>query len=178
MKKYLALVLSAFMLLAFAACARQPQPAISTDTQQILNPWTDYASLDEAETAAGYDLAIPDAVDGCSEKQFRALDADGDKMIEVIYASGEDEIARIRKAPGAEDISGDCNAPGAEDISGDCNAYAEQTELTSGDAAVTMKGADGLVQLAIWQADGYTYAVSVENGLTADAMAELVAQVR
>ena len=113
-----------------------------------------YASLDEAEAAAGFDLAIPDAVDGCSEKQFRALDADGDKMIEVIYASG------------------------AEDISGDYNAYAEQTELTSGDAAVTMKGADGLVQLAIWQADGYTYAVSVENGLTADAMAELVAQVR
>ena len=105
-------------------------------------------------------------MDGCSEKQFRALDADGGKMIEVIYASGENEIARIRKAPGAEDISGDYNA------------YAEQTELTSGDAAVTMKGADGLVQLAIWQADGYTYAVSVENGLTADAMAELVTQVR
>ena len=124
MKKYLALVLSACVLLAFAACARQPQPAISTDTQQIPNPWTDYASLDEAEAAAGFDLAIPDAVDGCSEKQFRAM------------------------------------------------------ELTSGDAAVTMKGADGLVQLAIWQADGYTYAVSVENGLTADAMAELVAQVR
>ena len=166
MKKYLALVLSACMLQAFAACARQPQPAISTDTQQIPNPWTNYASLDEAEAAAGFDLAIPDAVDGCSEKQFRAMDADGDKLIEVIYASGENEIARIRKAPGAEDISGDCNA------------YAEQTELTSGDAAVTMKGADGLVQLAIWQADGYTYAVSVENGLTADAMAELVTQVR
>ena len=58
-----------------------------------------YASLDEAEAAAGFDLAIPDAVDGCSEKQVRAMDADGDKMIEVIYASGEDEIARIRKAP-------------------------------------------------------------------------------
>ena len=67
---------------------------------------------------------------------------------------------------------------GGDDISGDYNVYAEQTKLTSGDAAVTMKGADGLVQLAIWQADGYTYAVSVENGLTADAMAELVAQVR
>ena len=57
MKKYLALVLSACMLLAFTACARQPQPAISTDTQQIPNPWTDYASLDEAEAAAGFDLA-------------------------------------------------------------------------------------------------------------------------
>ena len=31
-------------------------------------PLTDYASLDEAEAAAGFDLAIPDAVDGCSEK--------------------------------------------------------------------------------------------------------------
>ena len=74
-----------------------------------------------------------------------------------------------------------CGAPSAfrrYRSCGDCNAYAEQTELTSGDAAITMKGADGLVQLAIWQADGYTYAVSVENGLTADAMAELVAQVR
>lgn len=105
MKKYLALVLSACMLLAFAACARQPQPAIGTDTQQIPNPWTDYASLDEAEAAAGFDLAIPDAVDGCSEKQFRALDADGDKMIEVIYASGEDEIARIRQGPRAPKTS-------------------------------------------------------------------------
>lgn len=94
-----------------------------------------YASLDEAEAAAGFDLAIPDAVDGCSEKQVRAMDADGDKMIEVIYTSGEDEIARIRKAPGAEDISGDYNA------------YAEQTELTSGDAAVTMKGATALCSL-------------------------------
>lgn len=96
MKKYLALVLSACVLLAFAACARQPQPAISTDTQQIPNPWTDYASLDEAEAAADFDLAIPDAVDGCSEKQFRAMDADGDKMIEVIYAS-----ARMRSPASA-----------------------------------------------------------------------------
>lgn len=88
-----------------AACARQPQPAIGTDTQQIPNPWTDYASLDEAEAAAGFDLAIPDAVDGCSEKQFRAMDADGDKMIEVIYASGEDEIARIRQGPRAPKTS-------------------------------------------------------------------------
>ena len=164
MKKYLALVLSACMLLAFAACARQLQPAISTDTQQIPNPWTDYASLDEAEAAAGFDLAIPDAVDGCSEKQFRAMDADGDKMIEVIYASGENEIARIRKAPGAEDISGDYNAYDAQDVA-------------VGDVTVTMKSADGLVKLAIWQDGGYTYAVSVEAGCSADAMAELVSQI-
>ena len=43
---------------------------------------------------------------------------------------------------------------------------------------VTMKSADGLVKLAIWQDGGYTYAVSVETGLSADAMAELVSQIR
>ena len=53
--KKLFIALLAALLLAFAACARQPQPAISTDTQQIPNPWTDYASLDEAE-AAGTDI--------------------------------------------------------------------------------------------------------------------------
>ena len=101
-----------------------------------------------------------------NESLYREIHSVGHLAGSMLDRYIENEIARIRKAPGAEDISGDCNA------------YAEQTELTSGDAAVTMKGADGLVQLAIWQADGYTYAVSVENGLTADAMAELVAQVR
>ena len=154
MKKYLALVLSACMLLAFAACARQPQPSISTDTQQIPSPWTDYASLDEAEAAAGFDLAIPDAVDGCSEKQFRALDADGDKMIEVIYASGEDEIARIRKAPGAEDISGDCNT------------YTTIEEQTVDGHTVLCKGNDGLIYTATWTDGEYSYAVMCDAGMS------------
>ncbi len=176
MKKVFAFVLTAAVLLSLAACSTAAKtdradetPAAEqtqTDNTQIPNPWTDYDSLDEAIAAAGFDCTIPDTIGGCSEKAFRVPDADGETMLEVIYADGETEIARVRKAPGTEDISGDYNT------------YAEQTELTSGDAAVTMKGADGLVQLAIWQADGYTYAVSVENGLTADAMAELVAQVR
>ena len=165
MKKYLALVLSACVLLAFAACARQPQPAISTDTQQIPNPWTDYASLDEAEAAAGFDLAIPDAVDGCSEKQFRAMDADGDKMIEVIYASGEDEIARIRKAPGAEDISGDCNS---------------YTEIGAGvgDVSVTLRENDEKVFSAIWENDGYTYALYSADGISENTATTAIAAAK
>ena len=85
-------------------------------------------------------------------------------MLEVIYADGETEIARVRKAPGTEDISGDYNAYDAQDVA-------------VGDVTVTMKSADGLVKLAIWQDGGYTYAVSVEAGLSADAMAELVSQI-
>ena len=113
-----------------------------------------YASLDEAEAAAGFDLAIPDAVDGCSEKQFRAMDADGDKMIEVIYASGEDEIARIRKAPGAEDISGDCNT------------YTTIEEQTVDGHTVLCKGNDGLIYTATWTDGEYSYAVMCDAGMS------------
>ena len=174
MKKVFAFVLTAAVLLSLAACSTAAKtdrvdetPAAEqtqTDNTQIPNPWTDYDSLDEAIAAAGFDCTIPDAIDGCSEKAFRVLDADGETMLEVIYADGETEIARVRKAPGTEDISGDYNTYDAQDIA-------------VGDMSVTMKSADGLVKLAIWQDGGYTYAVSVEAGLSADAMAELVSQI-
>ena len=174
MKKVFAFVLTAAVLLSLAACSTAAKtdradetPAAEqtqTDNTQIPNPWTDYDSLDEAIAAAGFDCTIPDTIGGCSEKAFRVLDADGETMLEVIYADGETEIARVCKAPGTEDISGDYNAYDAQDVA-------------VGDVTVTMKSADGLVKLAIWQDGGYTYAVSVEAGLSTDAMAELVSQI-
>lgn len=175
MKKVFAFVLTAAVLLSLAACSTAAKtdradetPAAEqtqTDNTQIPNPWTDYDSLDEAIAAAGFDCTIPDTIGGCSEKAFRVPDADGETMLEVIYADGETEIACVRKAPGTEDISGDYNA------------YDEQ-DVAVGDVTVTMKSADGLVKLAIWKDGGYTYAVSVEAGISADAMAELVSQIR
>ena len=120
MKKVFAFALTAAVLLSLAACSTAAKtdradetPAAEqtqTDNTQIPNPWTEYASLDEAENAAGFDCTIPDAIDGCSETSFRVLDSDGETRLEVIYADGETEIARVRKAPGTEDISGDYNA--------------------------------------------------------------------
>ena len=108
MKKVFAFVLTAAMLLSLAACSTAAKtdrtdetPAAEqteTDNTQIPNPWTDHASLDEAEKAAGFDCTIPDEIDGCSEKTFRVMNADGETMLEVIYADGETEIARVRKA--------------------------------------------------------------------------------
>ena len=175
MKKVFAFVLTAAVLLSLAACStaaktdRADETPVAeqtqTDNTQTPNPWADYDSLDEAIAAAGFDCTIPDTIGGCSEKAFRVLDADGETRLEVIYADGETEIARVRKAPGTEDISGDYNA------------YDEQ-DVAVGDVTVTMKSADGQVKLAIWQDGGYTYAVSVEVGISADVMAELVSQIR
>ena len=87
-------------------------------------------------------------------------------MFEIIYASGEDETARIRKAPGADDVSGDYNE------------YAETETVDAGGVSVTMKGENGLVKLAIWTNGDYSYALSVENAIGQSDMAALVANVQ
>ena len=185
MKKLLVFTVTAAMLLSLAACAQSAKPAAKPDQPaqtetadsknaqaetaeienvQIPNPWTDYDSKDDAAQAAGFDLAVPDEISGCSEKSY--LSAEGDVMFEIIYASGEDETARIRKAPGADDVSGDYNE------------YAETETVDVDGGSVTMKGADGLVKLAIWTNGDYSYALSVESGLSQNDMAALVSNIQ
>ena len=187
MKKLLIFTVTAAMLLSLAACAQSAKPAAKPDQPaqtetadsknaqaetaeienvQIPNPWTDYDSKDDAAQAAGFDLAVPDEISGCSEKSYRVLSAEGDVMFEIIYASGEDETARIRKAPGADDVSGDYNE------------YAETETVDAGGVSVTMKGKNGLVKLAIWTNGNYSYALSVESGLSQNDMAALVSNIQ
>ena len=166
MKKLLVFTVTAAMLLSLAACAQSAKPAAKpdqpaqtetadsknaqaetaeTENVQIPNPWTDYDSKDDAVQAAGFDLTVPD---------------------EIIYASGEDETARIRKAPGADDVSGDYNE------------YAETETVDAGGVSVTMKGENGLVKLAIWTNGDYSYALSVENAIGQSDMAALVSNIQ
>ena len=178
MKKLLIFTVTAAMLLSLAACAQSAKPAAepekpaqteqaeTTENVQIPNPWTDYDSKDDAAQAAGFDLTVPDEISGCSEKSYRVLSAAGDVMFEIIYASGEDETARIRKAPGANDVSGDYNE------------YAETETVDAGGVSVTMKGENGLVKLAVWTNGDYSYVLSVESGLSQSDMAALVSNIQ
>ena len=187
MKKLLIFTVTAAMLLSLAACAQSAKPAAKpnqpaqtetadsknaqaetaeTENVQIPNPWTDYDSKDDAVQAAGFDLTVPDEISGCSEKSYRVLSAEGDVMFEIIYASGEDETARI------------CKAPGADDVSGDYNEYAETETVDAGGVSVTMKGENGLVKLAVWTNGDYSYVLSVESGLSQNDMAALVSNIQ
>lgn len=173
MKKTLAITLAAVTLLGLAACSKT-QPAVQpASTQkadvQIQNPWTDYESPEAAEAAVGYEITIPESISGCSDKQYRAMEQDGDTMLEVIYAAdseAETEAGRVRKAPGSEDISGDYNE------------YAEQQSMTVGSVSATCKGEGGLVKLAIWTDGVYAYSMSVSQPQNADAWAQIVKGVQ
>ena len=97
------------------------------------------------------------------------------------YTNGWGEFAQIDY----EGVDADGNAQslcyrkgiGEEDISGDYNVYeVEETADVSG-AQVTLKGsADGYV-LAVWNADGYAYAVSVTKKITKDEMLQIVEEI-
>ena len=129
----------------------------------IANPFVDYVTLAEAEKAAGFELTAPETVKGYDgEKLIQVM---SNRMIQIIFHDAEDNRLFVRKEAGSDDISGDYNV------------YAEIQTLTVDDRAVTMKGNDGLVSVAIWTEGDYTYAVTADTPMAPDAMTALVAAV-
>lgn len=179
-------LLGMMMVLSITACAEKAEPkntgteptAQETTTEEktqenveaesgenmenmlgMPNPYTDHDSLEEAEEDAGFEIQIPDEICGAKAVAFRNL---GTQMLEVIYYDGDTEVARVRKGIGEDDISGDYN-----------EYEIDETVDTAG-TQVTLKGtADGYA-LAVWNADGYAYAVSVTKEISKDEMLQLV----
>lgn len=80
-----------------------------------------------------------------------------------ITYEGENQTVTYRKAPGKEDISGDYNV------------YDTVTETVAGETSVTLKGDEDGYVLALWTADGYSYALSLENPVTEEELLEILA---
>ena len=139
----------------------QPGKADEGNNTQIPSPFTDYDSLEAACAGVGFQLALPEAVDGFDTVLYRGAP----DMLEVIYSDGENEL-RVRKATGSDDVTGDYNQ------------YAESATRTVGELTVNTRGENGLVKAASWAADGYTYSITATAGLEPDALDALVAAIQ
>lgn len=115
------------------------------DNTQIPNPFIDCDTLADAAALAGFDMIVPDSVDGYEERAITAMEND---MIQVLYLHGDDEIC-IRKAAGEEECSGDYNE------------YSEEKTVAVGDREITLRGNNGKVMVAVWTEDGYSYSIGV-----------------
>lgn len=168
MKKWTVIVLCFAFVLTLAACGKEntapTKPAIGGNVE-IANPFTEYDTLADAAAAAGFEISVPDSIDGYSGRVIRVLAAEDDRMIEVIYQDGENKEVRVRKAPGAEDISGDYNQ------------YDRSEAAVVGDYNVTLQGNGDTICLATWTAGEYTYSVSFSDGVSTDSAAQLIAAV-
>ena len=177
MKKVFAIVLCLVLALTLVACSSNETEKTDdtadttvdgttdtndTDDTTIANPFTEYATLEEAAAQAGDIFEVPETVAESAGCIYR-VSTDG--LFEVVYTDATDaEVARVRRAVGTEDISGDYNE------------YAHTEEITVGNLTVTVKGADeGNATLATWVNGIYTYSMSVATGM---ACADLAAYAK
>ena len=174
MKKMLAILLSALMILSVAACSqgtpddrRDPEGGNTPNQEenvQIGNPWVDCATLDDAARVAGFDIAIPGKFEGFTNKVYQAIEK---TMIQVFYYDGDPEAdgsSRITVRKGT----------GSEDISGDYNEYSEKETLEIHGINVLVKGEQGKIYCATWTKDGYSFAIVADKGLTKEALSNAI----
>lgn len=161
-----AVILSVTVAITLAACGTQGQTtgesgaAVSEeDTQseeavKIPDPFTEVGSLEEAAEITGFSLSVPEAPKDYPDMSIRVMD---DSMIEVVFSRKTEseeaavEAYRIRKAAGTDDISGDYNT------------YDTATNVETTACSVEMKGNGDTVSVAVWNHDGYTYAMDINE---------------
>ncbi|MCR4739582.1 MAG: hypothetical protein K5886_04890 [Lachnospiraceae bacterium] len=163
-KKALMIIFALSVVLA--GCAGK-QPA-EEQNNYIGNPWIDCATLEDAEKIAGFDIMVPDRIEGYPDTLIQAVDKD---MIQVFYFDGsvnEEERSRVLIRKGI----------GNEDISGDYNVYSQNETVEMHGVNVDIKGNDGLIYNATWYQDGYAYAILPEDGMTKDLIEFFVETVK
>lgn len=159
------LVLALVLSLTLVGCSSAKDDTADKDSAenvQIPNPWTDFDTLEAAEAQAGFALAAPEHIGAYAPGGFRVFDTG---MLEVVYADSAQHTLCLRKAMSAEDISGDYTT------------YAQRQTLDVDGVAVTADGSDGWICRAVWQADGYAYAITAAEGISEEALTEAVAAV-
>lgn len=145
----------------------QQEPASGQEMVGVVNGMENVASAEELSQKLGFLISdlkdLPFTVEHTEYTngwgEFAQIDYEG------VDADGDAQSLCYRKGTGEEDISGDYNA-----------YEVKETEDVAG-AQVTLKGsADGYV-LAVWNADGYAYAVSVTKKITKDEMLQIVEEI-
>ena len=140
----------------------------------LANPWTEYATLEEAEEAAGFEISVPASVKGYDDILIQVMKAaktddngnktgENDVILEYRFMNDTDDV-NIRKSPGSEDISG---------VYGDYTIVDEEVNGVEVDVSTD----DTLSYVATWTVDGYSYSVYASAGMARDALLDIVAQV-
>lgn len=145
----------------------QDAVAASGAVTTLANPWQECASMAQAESLAGFSLAISDsALPEGYGPEAACIQAIEGSMLEVNYSGERGGSVCLRKAVGTDDVSGDYNS---YDLT--------QTSRIAGQD-VTLRGAENAWYVATWTSDGYSFAVVSTSALTTSQVEALVAGLR
>ena len=92
------------------------------------------------------------------------------------YYSYWDEMAQINYH--CEDRSVTFRqARGSDDISGDYNNYADELTVEINAAEVTLRGADDAYSVAVWEKNGFSFAISCSPALSQDDLRSIIEHI-
>ena len=133
--------------------AAQPQ---KSQTTAIANPWSDWDSIDAAETATGFSFGLPEVIaDSYHADSIRTLN---NELIQVVYRDEDFEVC-VRKQPGE-----------GQDISGDYNSYETCTETSLNGAAITnYHNSDNNAVKQLISYNGFSWSLVAPNGFWGDS---------
>ncbi len=165
MKKKIVLMLTGLMAMSQVTMA---EPTANYDHEimpiednlRIPNPWQEYSNLKTACQAADIKLQAPEEIFGGHQSVWRSVP--GDRLVEIIY---QEDIARVRKAKAIDDISGDYKQ------------YANIEKLAVGKDIVIVEGDNRSFCTAIWHKNGYSYSVTLQEGVSRQAIGAIVADI-
>ena len=166
MKKKISIILLCCMISAvFAGCGNQTAAQEQeSQTTMIGNPWSDWDSIEEAESAVGFSFELPETVaDSYNAVSVRTLN---NELIEVVYRDAEFEVC-VRKQKGE-----------GQDISGDYNEYETCTETNhNGGTVINCHNAynDAVKQLISYK--GYSWSLVAPNGCWGDSNWDFVSKI-
>lgn len=147
MRRAFSPLLFALCLLLCACAGNEPESV------GLPNPWSDHASLHEAEKEAGTELGLPEELGSFKAEVFRTMSGG---LLEVIYRASDDVEIRVRKLAGE-----------AQDISGDYSSYTQIHEETIDGAEITIKTQDAATLILVSHG-GYSWSVSAQDGFGND----------
>ena len=165
-KKAIGLVL--LCLIPFAVCvgcgtqsAKQEQ---TSQTAMIGNPWSDWDSIEAAESAVGFSFGLPEVIaDRYTVVSVRTLNRE---LIQVVYRDESFEVC-VRKRKGE-----------GQDISGDYNEYETCTEENYNGGTITNyynSNNNAVKQLISYK--GYSWSLVALNGYWGDSNWDFVSKI-
>lgn len=154
-------------ILALAACltlvvcgslAFRPWDPQPTEQVKLVNPIQTAQGITALAEALPFPLAVPTQLpEGYAFEHASSIMG---TLAQVIYLKGEERLTYRM-------------SEGAGDISGDFNQYPETATVDG----VTLKGDGGLVSLALWQDEAYTYSLASTAPLSAETVLAIQSQV-
>ena len=173
-KNIIVVTLCAAVVFSLGACqnkGKEKEAAVQVKVEseseltQIPNPWVDCATIKEAEEKAGFEITVPDQLNGYEEKDISVMEKN---MIQVQFSHGK-EMIYFRKGLTEED---------GADISGDYREADTFEKVELGGRTITFKEADSRILTAVWIEGDYSYAIGSSAGMEKESMTGLVERLK